>query len=74
MTNPQMIANLMLGQLQNKNPQAAQMIKSAMQNGEDPKKIIDNMIKDKGVTPEQMLQLKKQAKQYGVPDDIIDQF
>lgn len=65
------VMQMLMSRLQNKNPQAYQFINQAMQNGGNPNAIINQMMKN--TTPEQKQNLIQQAKQYGVPDNYLKQ-
>ena len=58
-----------MGQLQNQNPQMFQMINQAKNNGTNPEQFLKQMMGNK--TPEQMQQVLAQAKQMGVPDEVL---
>ena len=58
-----------MGQLQNQNPQMFQMINQAKNNGTNPEQFLKQMMGNK--TPEQMQQVLTQAKQMGVPDEVL---
>ena len=57
-------------QLQARNPQAFQMINQARNSGTNPQEFIKQMMN--GVTPEQMQNVLTQAKNMGVPDEILN--
>lgn len=52
-----------------KNPQGYQTINALMQNNGDPQALVQQLIGN--ATPEQRESLLKQAKQYGVPEQIL---
>lgn len=52
-----------------KNPKGFQTINALMQNNSNPQAIIQQMMT--GASPEQKESLFKQAKNYGVPDEIL---
>ena len=58
-----------MGQLQNQNPQMFQMLNQAKNNGTNPEQFLKQMMGNK--TPEQMQQVLAQAKQMGVPDEVL---
>ena len=60
-----------MGQLQSRNPQAASQITQAMNNGTDPKSLMKQMMGN--VDNNQMQQIMSQAKQFGCPDNILNQ-
>ena len=62
---------MMLGQLQARNPQMASQINQAMQNGANPKNLIKQMLGN--CNNEQIQQVMTQAKQFGCPDDVLNQ-
>lgn len=60
-----------MNQLQAKNPQGFQVLNQMMNNGGNPKQILQQMM---GNTNSQQLQgIMQQAKQFGVPDNILSQ-
>lgn len=68
--NNQLI-KMMMGQLQSKSPQMASQINQAMNSGADPKNLIKQMIGN--VNNSQMQQIMGQMKQFGCPDNILQQ-
>lgn len=62
---------MMMGNLQNKNPQAYQKISNAMKNGVNPQEFMKQVMG--GTTPQQMQNVLTQAKQMGVPDEVLSQ-
>lgn len=60
-----------MNQLQARNPQAFQMINQARNSGTNPQEFIRQMMN--GVTPEQMQNVLTQAKNMGVPPEILNQ-
>lgn len=66
-TNP--IIQMLMTRLQKQNPQGYQVVNEAMQNNGNPQSIIQQMMSN--ATPEQKESLFKQARQYGVPNDIL---
>lgn len=62
---------MLMGQLQARNPQMASQISQAMQSGTDPKTIMKQMIGN--VDNNQMQQMMGQLKQFGCPDNILNQ-
>lgn len=62
---------MLMGQLQTKNPQMASQISQAMNNGVNPQFLMKQMMEN--VDNNQMQQIMTQAKQYGVPDNILQQ-
>lgn len=62
---------MLMGQLQTKNPQMASQISQAMNNGVNPQFLMKQMMGN--VDNNQMQQIMTQAKQYGVPDNILQQ-
>lgn len=65
------VMQMLMSQLQNKNPQGYQFVNTAMQNGGNPNAILQQMLGN--ATPEQKQNLITQAKNYGVPDNILKQ-
>ena len=62
---------MLLGQLQTKNPQMASQISNAMQNGVNPQALMKQMMGN--VDNNQMQQIMGQLKQFGCPDNILQQ-
>lgn len=66
-----MIVQMLMNKLQNKNPQAYQFVNQAMNNGGNPNAVLNQMMKN--CTPEQRQNLIAQAKNYGVPESALKQ-
>ena len=70
-----MLANVLIqtlmNQLQTKNPQGYQTINTLMRNNSDPQQMIQQVMGN--MSPEQRENVLKQAKGYGVPDNILSQ-
>lgn len=66
-----MLMKMMLGQLQVRNPQMASQINQAMQNGVNPKNLMKQMLGKSN--NEQIQQVMTQAKQFGCPDEVLNQ-
>ena len=60
-----------MNQLQSKNPQAFQMINQARSSGANPQDFMKQMMGN--VSPQDMQQVLVQAKQMGVPDEVLQQ-
>jgi len=58
----QLLQNRLLGQLQQKNPQAYQMISQAKASGKSPEQLIDELSKNGTFTQSQLEQAKAQAQ------------
>lgn len=69
MTN--MLMQMLMSQLQAKNPQAFQIINNAKNSGTNPQEFMKQMMN--GVSPEQMQNVLTQAKNMGVPDEVLKQ-
>lgn len=69
MVNP--IMNMMMGQLQSRNPQMFQMINMARNNGTNPQSMLKQMMGK--MSPQQMQGVMQQAKSMGCPDNILSQ-
>ena len=65
------IANMLMGQLKMLNPSQANTIQEMINNKNNPNEIFKQIMKDK--TPQQMEQFFTFAKQYGVPENVIEQ-
>lgn len=63
--------NLLMTQLRAKNPQIASQISNAMNSGSNPQEIIKQMLGN--ANQEQIKSVLNQAKQFGVPEDILKQ-
>ena len=66
-----MITQMLMSQLQQKNPQGYQVIQSLMQNNGNPQAILQQLMGK--ATPEQKEALFKQAQNYGVPNEVLSQ-
>lgn len=66
-----MLMKMLLGQLQTKNPQMASQISNAMQNGANPQALMKQMMGN--VDNNQMQSVLSQARNLGVPDNILQQ-
>lgn len=62
---------MLMSQLQAKNPQAFQIINNAKNSGANPQEFMKQMMN--GVSPEQMQNILSQAKNMGVPDEVLKQ-
>lgn len=60
-----------MNNLQQRNPQLANQIKTMMNNNIDPSAVVKQAISK--ATPEQMASVLQMAKQYGVPDNILSE-
>lgn len=60
-----------MGQLQTRNPQIASQINQAMRNGTNPQALMKQMMGN--MDNSQIQNAMKQAKQFGVPDNILQQ-
>lgn len=60
-----------MSQLQSKNPQAYQMINQARNSGANPQDFMKQMMGN--VNSQDMQQILTQAKQLGVPDEVLQQ-
>lgn len=58
-------------QLQSKNPQMANQIQQAMNNGTNPQMLMKQMMGNMNNT--QMQGVLNQARQMGVPDEVLNQ-
>ena len=58
-------------QLQSKNPQMANQIQQAMNNGTNPQMLMKQMMGN--MNNNQMQAVLNQARQMGVPDEILNQ-
>jgi hypothetical protein len=63
------IIQMLMGKLQNSNPQGYQMISQMMNSGGNPETMIKQMFGN--ATPQQRQQVLNQAKSYGAPTDIL---
>lgn len=62
---------MLMGQLQAKNPQMANQISQAMQSGTNPQALMKQMMSN--MNNGQIQQVLTQAKNLGVPDNILQQ-
>ena len=69
MNNP--MIQMLMNQLQSRNPQGYNMINQAMNSGGNPQAILQQMMGN--ASPQQVQNVLAQAKQYGVPDTILSQ-
>ncbi len=60
-----------MNQLQLKNPQGHQVIQNLMNSNSNPKAMLQQLMSN--ATPEQKESLLKQARQYGIPQDVLSQ-
>lgn len=60
-----------MNQLKAQNPQMFQQISQLRANGANPKAILQQMVGNS--TPEQMQNILGQARNFGVPDDVLTQ-
>lgn len=58
-------------QVQNQNPQAFQMVNQAINSGANPMQFMKQVMSN--VSPQQMQDIMAQAKQFGVPDEVLQQ-
>ena len=61
---------ILMNQLKARNPQAVQIIEQAQKNKSNPEELFKQITKN--YKPEQMEQIFNQAKQFGIPDEIIN--
>ena len=67
----QTILNLMMSNLEARDPRLVGQIRTMMTNGTDPKAVAKQMMGN--MTPEQTSNVLSMAKQYGVPDEVLSQ-
>lgn len=67
----QVVLNLMMSNLEARDPRLAGQIRTMMNNGTDPKSVVRQMMGN--ITPEQTSNILSMAKRYGVPDEILSQ-
>lgn len=60
-----------MSNLEARDPRLAGQIRTMMTNGTDPKSVVKQMMGNQ--SPEQISNVLKTAKQYGVPDEILSQ-
>lgn len=60
-----------MGQLQAQNPQAFQEINQAINSGVNPQQFMKQVMGN--ATPQQMQQVLQMGKQFGVPDEVLQQ-
>lgn len=66
-----MIIQTLMNQLQQKNPKGYQFVNQAMRSGGNPNVVLQQMMGN--ATPEQRQSLIQQARNYGVPDNVLKQ-
>ena len=66
-----MLIKMLMTQLQSKNPQMANQIQQAMNNGTNPQMLMKQMMGN--MNNNQMQAVLNQARQMGVPDEILNQ-
>lgn len=66
-----MVMKMLMQQLQTKNPQMANQIQQAMSSGTNPQALMKQMMGN--MDNNQIQQVMGQAKQFGVPDNILNQ-
>lgn len=67
--NPMSIIQTLMSQMKVKNPQGYQLVNNLMQNNGNPETMIQQMFKNS--TTEQRQKILNQAKNYGVPTEIL---
>lgn len=67
----QMLTNHLQGQLKNSNPQAFQRYEMMRKNSNNPMEIFNQMTS--GYSKEQMQSFMNFAKNFGVPDEVLNQ-
>ena len=58
-------------QIQSQNPQAFQMVNQAINSGANPMQFMKQVMGN--VSSQQMQDIMTQAKQFGVPDEVLQQ-
>lgn len=58
-------------QVQSQNPQAFQVVNQAINSGANPMQFMKQFIGN--ISPQQMQDIMTQAKQFGVPDEVLQQ-
>ena len=66
-----MLMKMLMGQLQARNPQMASQINQAMNSGANPQALMKQMMGN--MDNAQIQNALNQAKQFGVPDNILSQ-
>ena len=69
MNNPML--QMLMSQLQSKNPNGYSLLNQMMNNGGNPQAFLKQMLGN--VDSNQLQQVLSQAKQFGVPDNILSQ-
>ena len=70
--NPQQIVmQMLMQQVQSQNPQAFQVVNQAINSGANPMQFMKQVMGN--VSPQQMQDIMTQAKQFGVPDEVLQQ-
>ena len=63
------IVSMLMNRLQQKNPQGHQVIQNLMNSNGNPQAMLQQLVSN--ASPEQKAQVLRQAKSYGVPQDIL---
>lgn len=63
------MVQVLMSQLQSRNPQGFQIIQKLMNNNSNPEQLVTQLMGN--ATPEQKQNILKQAKQYGAPENIL---
>lgn len=66
------IQNLLMNQLQQVNPQGYSFIQNAMRLKQNPETLLNDLLKQRNLSGNQLSQLKQQAQQYGVPSNVLN--
>ena len=61
-----------MGKLKQSNPEAYNMINTAMKSGKNPETFMHELIKERNLSPEQIARIKENARSYGAPEDILN--
>lgn len=69
MNNPML--QMLMSQLQSKNPNGYSLLNQMMNSGGNPQQLLQQLVGKS--SPQQLQGIMQQAKQFGVPDDILSQ-
>ena len=69
MNNPML--QMLMSQLQSKNPNGHSLLNQMMNSGGNPQQLLHQLVVKS--SPQQLQGIMQQAKQFGVPDDILSQ-
>ena len=63
---------MLMNRLQQVNPNGYKFVKEAMANNRNPKEVLNEVLKEKNMSSEQLSAFKKEAHTLGVPNNVLD--